>query len=317
MPETESFGWYGLGSMGIGMALNLHNHLAANGLPPLRYSNRTLSRGDALREVGGLPERDFETLVLKSTIIFTMISNDEVLESLISKALSTWSGALLEGKIFVDTSTVHPDTVARCSERLAKAGAFFISSPVFGASPMAAAGKLIFAMAGPSAALEKVRPYVINVMGRSIIDMGEDVRKSSLLKISGNIFVIGFQELTAEAQVFAEKTGLGTRQMEQFISDMYGPVIESYSKRMTTGAYAPPLGTPPGFAVTLATKDAGHAIRIAKESGTRIPTIETALARMEAAREFAGGSLDSSSVYGAARLEAGLPFWNENSRQSN
>ncbi|KAI8298490.1 hypothetical protein K4K59_002807 [Colletotrichum sp. SAR11_240] len=225
-----------------------------------------------------------------------MISNDEVLESLISKALSTWSGALLEGKIFVDTSTVHPDTVARCSERLAKAGAFFISSPVFGASPMAAAGKLIFAMAGPSAALEKVRPYVIDVMGRSIIDMGEDVRKSSLLKISGNIFVIGFQELTAEAQVFAEKTGLGTRQMEQFISDMYGPVIESYSKRMTTGAYAPPLGTPPGFAVTLATKDAGHAIRIAKENGTRIPTIETALARMEAAREFAGVSLDSSSV---------------------
>ncbi|KAJ0383358.1 hypothetical protein COL922a_010645 [Colletotrichum nupharicola] len=300
--------------MGIGMALNLHNHLAANGLPPLRYSNRTLSRGDALREVGGLPERDFETLVLKSTIIFTMISNDEVLESLISKALSTWSGALPEGKIFVDTSTVHPDTVARCSERLAKAGAFFISSPVFGASPMAAAGKLIFAMAGPSAALEKVRPYVIDVMGRSIIDMGEDVRKSSLLKISGNIFVIGFQELTAEAQVFAEKTGLGTRQMEQFISDMYGPVIESYSKRMTTGAYAPPLGTPPGFAVTLATKDAGHAIRIAKENGTRIPTIETALARMEAAREFAGESLDSSSVYGAARLEAGLPFWNGNSR---
>lgn len=134
---------------------------------------------------------------------------------------------------------------------------------------------------------------------------------------NSNIFVIGFQELTAEAQVFAEKTGLGTRQMEQFISDMYGPVIESYSKRMTTGAYAPPLGTPPGFAVTLATKDAGHAIRIAKENGTRIPTIETALTRMEAAREFAGDSLDSSSVYGAARLEAGLPFWNENSRQSN
>lgn len=50
---------------------------------------------------------------------------------------------------------------------------------------MAAAGKLIFAMAGPSAALASIKPLVLNVMGRSIIDMGEDVRKSSLLKISG------------------------------------------------------------------------------------------------------------------------------------
>ncbi|KAF6833536.1 6-phosphogluconate dehydrogenase family protein [Colletotrichum musicola] len=303
--------------MGIGMALNLQSHLAANGLPPLRYSNRTLSRGDALREVGGLPERDFETLLLKSTVVFTMISNDQVLESLVSKALGTWSETLLEGKIWVDTSTVHPNTAKRCSERLAQVGAIFVSSPVFGASPMAAAGKLIFAMAGPTATVEKLRPYIIDVMGKTIIDMGEDVRKSSLLKISGNIFVIGLQELTAEAQVFAEKTGLGTRQMEQFIGDMYGPVLESYSKRMTSGAYAPPPGTPPGFAVALAAKDAGHAVRIAQEHGTRVPTIEKALERMEEARGYAGDSLDSSSVYGAARLEAGLPFWNENSRQSN
>lgn len=132
-----------------------------------------------------------------------------------------------------------------------------------------------------------------------------------------NIFVVGFQELVAEAHVFAEKTGLGTAQMEEFIGSMFGPVLESYSKRMTTGAWAPPLETPPGFAVALASKDARHAITIAKDHGTTLPTIETALARMTAAREYAGESLDSASVYGTARLEAGLPFWSENSRQGN
>lgn len=132
-----------------------------------------------------------------------------------------------------------------------------------------------------------------------------------------NIFVIGLQELVAEAHVFAEKTGLGTAQMEEFIGNMYGPVLESYSKRMTTGAYAPPLGTPPGFAAALAAKDAGHAVSIAEAHGTRIPALETALAHLKAAREYAGESLDSSSVYGAARMEAGLPFWSENSRQGN
>lgn len=105
--------------------------------------------------------------------------------------------------------------------------------------------------------------------------------------------------------------------MEEFIGSMFGPVIESYSKRMTTGAWAPPLETRPGFAVALAAKDASHAISLAKQHGTRLATLEEALGHMKTAREFAGDSLDSASVYGAIRVEAGLPFWSENSRQGN
>lgn len=50
---------------------------------------------------------------------------------------------------------------------------------------MAAAGKLIFAMAGPRAQIDRVKPLVLDVMGRKIIDCGEDVQKSALLKITG------------------------------------------------------------------------------------------------------------------------------------
>lgn len=117
--------------------------------------------------------------------------------------------------------------------------------------------------------------------------------------------------------MFAEKTGLGSQQTEEFIGNMFGPVLESYSKRMTSGAWAPPLGIAPGFAAALASKDAKHAVSLAETNGTRIPTLETALSRLTKAREFAGESLDSASVYGVARMEAGLPFWSENSRQGN
>lgn len=91
----------------------------------------------------------------------------------------------LEGKVFVDTSTVHPNTSVLVAQRLGERGAKFIAAPVFGASPMASAGKLIFAMAGPTAAVEKTKPLILNVMGQRIIEMGDDVAKSSLLKISG------------------------------------------------------------------------------------------------------------------------------------
>ncbi|ETS84133.1 hypothetical protein PFICI_02158 [Pestalotiopsis fici W106-1] len=296
------------------MALNLQKHLTAIGSSPLVYSNRTLARGDPLKAEGASPVDDFKTVVKSTDIIFTMISDDSILDALVEEATSLEN---IQGKLFIDTSTVHPSTSSAVAKALKVKGAEFIASPVFGASPMAAAGKLIFAMAGPHEQITRVSPFIQDVMGRQIINMGADVQNSSLLKISGNIFVIGFQELIAEAQVFAEKTGLGTGRMEEFIGSMFGPVLESYSKRMTSGAWAPPLGTPPGFAVSLASKDARHALAIAEEKGTQLPTLATALNRMTKAREYAGESLDSASVYGIARMEAGLPFWSENSRQSN
>lgn len=149
------------------------------------------------------------------------------------------------------------------------------------------------------------------------------------------MMVIGLQELISEVQVFAEKTGLGTETAENFIGSMFGPVAESYSKRyklhrmnqdkqvtnsiclrLTTGAYAPPHDKSPGFAVSLSIKDSKHALSIANSHDMRVPAIELALAHMLNARNYAGENLDSSSLYGTLRSEAGLPFWTANSRQS-
>lgn len=124
-------------------------------------------------------------------------------------------------------------------------------------------------------------------------------------------------EVIAEAQVFAEVTGIGNQQLEEFIGNMFGPVLESYSKRITTGAYAPPLDTSPGFQAALASKDMKHALSIAASHSTRLPTLEIASNRLNSAREYAGECLDSSAIYGTGRMEAGLSFWSENSRQGN
>ena len=85
--------------------------------------------------------------------------------------------------------------------------------------------------------------------------------------------------------------------------------------RLTSGAYAPPLDARPGFGVSLAIKDARHAMSMAEEKGVKLPALELARKNMEAAREYAGECLDSSSMYGVLRQQAGLPFWNEKSRQ--
>jgi 3-hydroxyisobutyrate dehydrogenase-like beta-hydroxyacid dehydrogenase len=67
-------GWIGLGSMGIGMAKNLQKHLTATSSPPLIFTNRTLSRGDSLKDIGGIPITTVTEVARKSDIIFSCVS---------------------------------------------------------------------------------------------------------------------------------------------------------------------------------------------------------------------------------------------------
>ncbi|KAE8364309.1 hypothetical protein BDV27DRAFT_115615 [Aspergillus caelatus] len=306
-------GWYGLGSMGLAMATNLQRHLATKNAMNLIYSNRTMARGDPLKTLGATPETSFAKLVGQCGIIFTMVSNDSVLQQLITSAIG--SGHSLRDKIFVDCSTVHPETVGLTVSKLREQQASFLAAPVFGGNPIAVDGKLVFAIAGPKKASEVVKPLIQDVMGRKVIDCGEDATKSSLLKIAGNIVTVNMMEAVGEAQVFAERTGLGTGPMEELISEAFGAVAGGYSKRLTTGAYAPPLESRPGFGVSLAIKDANHAFAMAKEHNVELPGLKVAHENMVAAREYAGECLDSSSMYGVLRQKAGMTFWNEKSRK--
>lgn len=217
--------------MGLAMASNLQRHLAAKKALSLVYSNRTLSRGEPLRALGGVPSHTFEEVVKKSNIIFTMVSNDAVLKSLITNTLE--SGTPVAQKIFIDCSTVHPQTITSVSSQLSAQSASFLCAPVFGGNPVATAGKLVFALAGstPEVRDKLIKPLIQDVMGRKVIDCGEDPAKSSLLKIAGNIVTVSLMETVGEAQVFAEKTGLGTDAMEELINEAFGPIAGGYSKR--------------------------------------------------------------------------------------
>lgn len=59
--------------MGLAMASNLQRHLAAKKALSLLYSNRTMSRGAPLQALGSIPEPNFEKLVSRCGIIFTMV----------------------------------------------------------------------------------------------------------------------------------------------------------------------------------------------------------------------------------------------------
>jgi hypothetical protein len=64
--------------------------------------------------------------------------------------------------------------------------------------------------------------------------------------------------------------------------------------------------------LTLAVKDVSHGIAVAEEAGTRLKVAEVALNHLKRAQEHAKADgdrpLDSTSMYGVIRQDAGLDF---------
>lgn len=275
---------------------------------PLIIFNRTSKRANDLAQTLGSKVTVATTIsnaVSKSSIIFTCVGNDAAINEIIDEALK----GDIKGKLFVDCSTVHPDTTNALAERITAAGAEFVACPVFGAPPMADAGKLICVLAGPKESVDKVKPYTTGVTSRAIIDYsGQPCGKATTLKIMGNSMIINMIESLSEAHVLAETSGLGSENLHSFIEVMFPGPYTSYSSRMMSGDYY--NRDEPMFAVDLARKDAGHAMALAKAAGTTMKALEVADEHLKIVKEQKGEKGDIAGIYGAVRVEAGLKFDN-------
>ncbi|QDS69417.1 hypothetical protein FKW77_005151 [Venturia effusa] len=299
--------WIGLGNMGRGMCKNLveKGHLSL----PLIIFNRTRKRADDLSSKLGREKTKVaftvEDAVKDSDIIFTCVGDDQAINDTIDAALKT----NVNGKLFVDCSTVHPDTTNGLGERIESAGAEFVACPVFGAPAMADNGQLVCVLAGPASAVEKVKPYTTGVMGRANIDLSDQpYGKATLLKVIGNTFILSMVETLSEGHTIAEKSGLGNDNLHKFIETMFPGPYAAYSGRMMSGDYH--KREEPLFAVDLARKDARHAMALAKTSGCRMKNVEVADSHLADVKAEMGERGDISSIYGAVRKEGGLPFNN-------
>lgn len=103
---------------------------------------------------------------------------------------------------------------------------------------MADSGQLVCVLAGPAAAVDKVKPYTTGVMARANIDFsGQPHGKATMLKIIGNTFILNMIEALSEGHVVAEKSGLGVDNLHQFIETMFPGPYAAYSTRMRSGDY--------------------------------------------------------------------------------
>src|SRR3954447_22266387 len=189
-----TLGWVGLGNMGNAIVKNL----LKNGCEVNVY-NRTKGKEAELVQAGAKSQNSLQQLVHNSPIIFTMVSDDEAV-----KEVYTGEQGLLShspsGKIFVDMSTVSPQTSRYLADVCNQSQNQFIEAPVSGSVKPAQDGTLIIMAGGPQEAYEKVKP-LFDIIGKLSLYLGNNGAGSSA-KLAINYFLAVNLQGLAETVLF-------------------------------------------------------------------------------------------------------------------
>lgn len=200
--------------MGAQMAKNLARHLHKQDQPPLTVWNRSADKLEAFKKMAddeGIPyqvAKDLKEVALRCDMIVTSLGSDAAVEAVYAELfagaeakaaerekegyLQTHHGRSGRPTIFVDTSTVYPETAGKlerlCSQK--RHGAW-ISSPVFGPPPLAAQAGLVLAISGSYQAKKHVAHALVPAIGRKVMDLGSNVERAMAFKLVGNSMVLG------------------------------------------------------------------------------------------------------------------------------
>ncbi|ORX97703.1 hypothetical protein K493DRAFT_313948 [Basidiobolus meristosporus CBS 931.73] len=315
---TGTYGFIGMGNMGQAMALNLQKHFAKQQLPSLLVWNRSADKCKPVVEAGGKQTNSVTELVKQSDVVFVSLANDQVVLQVYEEILQATKSKSSDLMI-IETSTLYPDTVkdlARRCQEAAESGkkCEFLSMQVFGATAAAQAAQLILAPAGSQQVLEKIRPHLVPVIGRAILELGEDPSTAAKTKLVGNFFIVSVIEALAEGMTLGEKSGVPREKLKEFIDLMFPfGSYNGYSGKIAEDSFEKDVG----FAVDLGLKDVGHMRRLAQEYQCPLPLADLAFQHLLSAKANGRSDQDWSSLVTSLRAAAGMPPTGANDKKPN
>jgi len=279
--SKQKIGWAGLGNMGNPMVKNL---LKAG--YPVEVYNRTRAKEQEANEAGAASAAGLQQLGTDNELIFVMVSDDDAAKQLFTAADGLLSGNVA-GKLFINVSTVSPDTSRFIDELCQKQGAEFIEAPVSGSVKPAQDGTLIILVGGTAVAFEKAKP-ALDVLGKMALLLGP-VGAGAAAKLAINYFLALNVQGLAETVQFAQANGVKPEDMLHIINE--GAVGSALSKLKTPSILKNEF--PAAFALKHMVKD----LRLAKEQQLNSPLSTPLYESFKAAKEQGLGEEDLMAVY--------------------
>nr|WP_141961183.1 2-hydroxy-3-oxopropionate reductase [Actinoallomurus bryophytorum] len=282
--RVKNIGFIGLGIMGGPMAANL----ARAGHSVVGYDLGP-DRVERLTDAGGRGAADLAEAVAGADVVITMLPDSPDVEGV---ALGP-DGIMRQarpGSLYIDMSTVRPETGRRLAQAGAVTGVHVLDAPVSGGEPGAVEGRLSIMVGGAEEDFATAMP-LFEVLGATIVHVGP-AGAGQTVKAANQLVVGGVYALVAEALVLLEASGVdGKTGLDVLAGGLAGSrILDLKRESMVNREFAP------GFRVDLHHKDMGIALAAAREAGVALPMTGLVAQVMAAARAQGYGSLDHSAL---------------------
>jgi len=277
-------GYIGLGIMGASIARNLMK--AGH---ELVVHNRSRAIVDQLASEGATPASSPKEVAGQVEFVFTNLPDSPDVEQVVLGENGIIEGAHA-GLIYIDNSTIKPETARALAKKLAEVGVAALDAPVSGGDVGARDGTLTIMVGGPEDAFNKAVP-LFEAMGKAWVLVG-DSGAGQIAKVCNQIIVGAQMVALAEALITAQKSGVDPSRVVE--------AIKGGAAQMWTLDVKPPRlfagNRQPGFKAYMQHKDLGIVLDTAKAYGIPLPVTAVVMQLYTAMLEQGNRDLDNSAV---------------------
>ncbi len=273
----------GLGKMGAAMAARL----VESGIPVTVW-NRTRARAEA----SGLPMAGSpRALAEGSDVVLTTLFDAAAVTGVYEAPDGLLAAA--PGRLFIEMSTVRPETQVALAALARAAGGALLECPVGGTTGPARSGNLLGLVGGDAADLERARP-VLALLCRRIEHVGP-VGAGAAMKLAINLPLLVFYQALGESMALVRHLGLDPAWLMALFADTSGGA--NVLKVRGPAIAATLAGAEPGpttFDIDSIRKDLRTMLAEAASRGFALPVAAQTLAIYDQAGAAGWGQRDGS-----------------------
>jgi 3-hydroxyisobutyrate dehydrogenase-like beta-hydroxyacid dehydrogenase len=271
-----NIGFIGLGAMGALMVPRLMEagHTVTGW-------NRSRDKAEPLIAAGMRPAETPRAVAEQSEMVISIVTDAAAVKAVALGPDGIVSG-LRQGGIYIDMSTIDPETSRAVAAEFAKAGSFMLDGPISGSPVTVKAGQASVMVGGDATAYERARPVLLAI-GPKVTYIGGN-GLACQMKIAVNLLLMVEVICFGEAVALAEKGGVAREvAVDAILKSVAASPVLGYRGPFILEGKMPKV---PLADVTLQQKDMLLALDLGRKLGSPVPLAAAANEMMNACRGF-------------------------------
>ena len=234
--------------------------------------NRTASKAKELEQYGAKAFDNIADAVKNAEVIHVALKDDATVDEALEKAET----GFVRGAIIVDHTTTSIEGAQQRTEKWKSKGFQYQHAPVFMGPKNALESTGYMLVSGDQILIGKLESQLSAMTGK-LVNFGEVVGKAAAIKLTGNLFLVGFNGAIADAIAFSNSVGISSDELSNLFAEWNpGNSLPARLKRMAGDDFSDP-----SWRLEMARKDTGLFLKEADRKGIKLSVIPGVAALMD------------------------------------